>query len=149
MVAKPVYLDVCALCRPYDDQSQIRIQLETNAINLILAYARQGKLSLAVSPAHFLEIENIPEQEERTQLLLLLDGLGKRIDGNMKPARKRAEELVAQGVGISDAAHVAFAELAHADFVSVDDRLLKKLRQLSLSNWHGSPTFYCDKEQLK
>lgn len=29
---RPVYLDVCASCRPFDDQSQIRIHLETDAV---------------------------------------------------------------------------------------------------------------------
>ena len=26
---KRIYLDVCALCRPFDDQHQVRIRLET------------------------------------------------------------------------------------------------------------------------
>ncbi|MDF2953368.1 MAG: hypothetical protein OD816_000613 [Thermodesulfobacterium sp.] len=32
---KLIYLDVCALCRPFDDQSYLRIRMETEAINLI------------------------------------------------------------------------------------------------------------------
>ena len=32
-----VYLDVCALCRPFDDQAHMRIRLETEAVQLILA----------------------------------------------------------------------------------------------------------------
>jgi len=31
----PVYLDVCALSRPFDDQAFLRIRLETEAVNLI------------------------------------------------------------------------------------------------------------------
>jgi len=31
---KQVYLDVCALCRPFDDQQQVRLRLETNAVEL-------------------------------------------------------------------------------------------------------------------
>ena len=34
---KLVYLDVCALNRPLDDQSQMRIRLEADAVSLILS----------------------------------------------------------------------------------------------------------------
>lgn len=34
---KSVYLDVCALSRPFDDQSYLRIRIETEAVNLILS----------------------------------------------------------------------------------------------------------------
>lgn len=60
-----VYLDVCALCRPFDDQRQVRIRLETIAIELILAQVRQGKIELIASPAHKIEIGAINEAEER------------------------------------------------------------------------------------
>jgi hypothetical protein len=50
-----VYLDVCALCRPFDDQSQMRIRLEADAVQLILSHVRGESLALAVSPVHELE----------------------------------------------------------------------------------------------
>ena len=37
-----VYLDVCALSRPFDDQSFLRIRLETEAVNLILSKVHKG-----------------------------------------------------------------------------------------------------------
>jgi hypothetical protein len=43
-----VYLDVCALSRPFDDQSQMRIRLETDAVQLILSHIRSGSLTLIV-----------------------------------------------------------------------------------------------------
>jgi len=33
---KRLYLDVCTLCRPFDDQNMMRIRLETDAFYLIL-----------------------------------------------------------------------------------------------------------------
>ena len=33
---KSIYMDVCALSRPFDDQRYPRIRLETEAVNLIL-----------------------------------------------------------------------------------------------------------------
>ena len=40
-MVKSVYLDVCALCRPFDDQSYLRIKMETEAVNLILAKVKK------------------------------------------------------------------------------------------------------------
>jgi len=33
MLVMTVYLDVCALCRSFDDQSFLRVRLETEAVN--------------------------------------------------------------------------------------------------------------------
>lgn len=118
-----VYLDVCALCRPFDDQQQVRIRLETAAVELILAYIRQTRLQLIVSPVHDAEIEAIADREEGKQLVLLLKQLGIRVSFDLSAARQRAEQLTQQGLGVADAAHLAFAEQAQADFVTVDDRL--------------------------
>jgi predicted nucleic acid-binding protein len=52
-------------------------------------------------------------------------------------------------MGVADAAHVAFTEYAGADFVTVDDRLLKQYQRLGLKVWSGSPLAYCDKESFK
>ena len=147
--SKFIYLDVCVMSRPFDDQSQMRIQLETNAVNLIFTHVRQNQFTLVASPVHEAEIQVIPDQEERTQLLSLIRTLGKTCQVNLQAARKRAEYFTQQGVGVADAAHVAFAEQAHADFISVDDRLLKKCRYLTLAIWFGTPVAYCDKESLR
>ena len=146
---KRIYVDVCTLCRPFDDQQQVRIRLETSAVELILAHVRQVELMLVVSPFHYLEIEAITVLEERKQLLLLLKQEGNQIEIDLPTARQRAEHWVARGLGVADAAHLAFAEEAQADFVTVDDRLLKQCRRLKLVVWCGTPQAYCDKESLQ
>jgi hypothetical protein len=148
MATRKVYLDVCVLSRPFDDQQQTRIHLETTAFELILAHIRAGGLQIIVSPVHEAEITAIPDAQERQHLLLLLDETGSHIDFDLPRIRQRAEELAAGGMGVADAAHVAFAEYAAADFVTVDDRLLKKCRSLGIQVWYGSPQAYCDKENL-
>ena len=75
-----IYLDVCALCRPFDDQQQIRIRLESSAVELILAHVRQKEVALIVSPVHHREIEAITDLEERKQLLLLLEEFGSQLE---------------------------------------------------------------------
>lgn len=44
VVFRQVYLNVCALNRPLDDQSQMRIQLKTDAVLLILSYVKAAGL---------------------------------------------------------------------------------------------------------
>ena len=54
-----VYLDVCALCRPYDDQSYMRIKLETIAVQLIFSAIDQNMYDLVYSSVHVKEISAI------------------------------------------------------------------------------------------
>lgn len=146
---KLAYLDVCALSRPFDDQSQMRIRLETNAVNLILAHVRQDKLTMIISPVHEAEIQIIPDREERTQLQILLSDFGRMPQVDLRIIRQRAELFSSRGIGTADAAHIAFAEQALADFVSVDDRFLKRMARFTLPIWIGSPLAYCEKENLR
>ena len=147
-VIKRVYLDVCALCRPFDDQDQIRIRLETDAVQLVLSHIREGKIHLVASPAHQVEIAATADAEERIQVETLLEHFAYAIDFDLRQGRERAEELVTQGWGPADAAHIAFAELARADFVTCDDRLLRLTRRSKLHIWSGTPMQYCEKEGL-
>jgi hypothetical protein len=38
-----IYLDVSCLNRPFDDQSQVRVRLEAEAITMILEECEQGE----------------------------------------------------------------------------------------------------------
>lgn len=146
---KTIYLDVCALCRPYDDQSFLRIHLETVAVQLILEAVQAEYYSLARSPVHKQEIEAIPNRLERIELLMLLEESSFMPSFESNQVRMRAENFVSFGLGVADAAHLAFAESAKADFISCDDKLLKNCAQLNLDIWTGSPILFCEKEYLK
>jgi predicted nucleic acid-binding protein len=148
-ISKQVYLDVCALCRPFDDQQQMRIRLETAAVELIIANIRPVEFELIISPVHEAEIEAITDAEEGQQLKLLLEQLGTRLNFDLAAARQRAEQLTQQGLGAADAAHLAFAEQAGADFVTVDDRLLRQCHRVKPTVWYGTPPAYCEKENLR
>ena len=144
-----VYLDVCALNRPLDDQSQMRIRLEADAVSLILGHVRSLSLALAVSPAHHVEVAANPDPSRRSHVQLLLQDLGSQIVFDRATSRRRAEELVNLGMGAADAAHVALAEQVGCDFVTCDDRLLRQCRRIGIAIWFGTPTAYCDKEDLE
>jgi predicted nucleic acid-binding protein len=146
--SKSIYLDVCALSRPFDEQIQPRIRIETEAVQLILSHVRRGDLKLVVSAVHVVEINAIKDTEERSALLALIDRLGRRPRLELAKARQRAEELTDRKIGVADAAHLAVAEQAEADFITVDDRLVKRARRAELKIWVGSPLQYCEREEL-
>ncbi len=123
---KRIYLDVCALSRPFDDQAFLRIRLETEAVNLILSKIKAGRYKLVVSPVHREEIEAISYTFERIELQARLATLGQSIKADMAAIRRRAEDLTDLSFGVADAAHVAFAEQCRAEFVSCDDALIRK-----------------------
>ena len=148
-MTKRIYLDVCALSRPFDDQTQIRIRLETDAVQLILSHVRSGNLTLVISPVHDAELGAIDDLAEREQLLSTLRQIGHRVAFDLKQARNRAEQLTQQRLGPADAAHLAFAEDARADFITCDDRLLRQCQRVRPGVWFGTPIAFCDKENLQ
>ena len=66
---KSVYLDVCTFCRPYDDQSLMRIRLETDALYLILQHVQNSRYTMIVSPVHVREVDAIEEPHERLEVM--------------------------------------------------------------------------------
>ena len=119
-----IYLDVCCLNRPFDDHSQERIRLESEAVITILG--RSKTLTLLTSEIVDLEISKIPD-EDRKQKVRLLSSISKMnivIDDEII---SRAKELNKMGFKSFDAFHLACAEKGQADaLLTTDDHLLKK-----------------------
>ncbi|KAF1082743.1 MAG: hypothetical protein GQF41_0510 [Candidatus Rifleibacterium amylolyticum] len=97
-----IYLDVCTICRPYDDQSYLRIRLETDAYYLILNYVKSSRFVLMVSPVHYYELKSIENDQERISALSILGNLGVHINCDRQLAKQRTEELIAKGFGLGD-----------------------------------------------
>ena len=146
---KSIYLDVCVLSRPFDDQSLLRIRLETEAANLILSKVKNEEYRLVVSPIHWEEIKAISGNFERIELQERLQALGEFVTVDLAAARNRAEELYDLKFGVADAAHFAFAEQCGAEFISCDDSLLKKCLRHNIKVWCGTPVAFCEKEGLR
>lgn len=146
---KKLYLDVCTLCRPFDDQNVMRIRLETDALYLILENIRNETYEMVVSPVHFREIEAIEDIHERLELIALLNKFGVKSSCDLLKTRKRAEQLYSLKFGIADAAHLAFAEETSDFFISCDDTLLKKCSKTKVNVLTMSPVEFCIKEDLK
>lgn len=143
---KMLYIDVCALCRPFDDQNQLRIRLETDAVFLILRRIEMGLYRAVVSPVHHSEISAIREASERLEMESLLNRLDRSCECDLIKARHRAENLINMGFGIADAAHVAFAEQLAEIFITCDDKLLKLCTQTVLPIIAVNPLEFIAKE---
>ena len=63
-----IYLDVCCLNRPFDDQTQSRIRLETEAITSILTRCQNRDWELISSTALSSEIAQTPSPTRREQV---------------------------------------------------------------------------------
>lgn len=121
-----IYLDVCCLNRPFDDQTQDRIHLEAEAILSILNHSRTAGWSVIGSDAIDYEISKMPDNDKR----LMVRILSTMHDAHVKAdagVEKRALELKSMGLRPLDALHVACAEKAKAEiFLTTDDNLLSK-----------------------
>lgn len=146
---KKVYLDVCTLCRPFDNQTVMRVCLETNAYYLILQAIQDSKYEMIVSPVHIEEINAITDAQAQGEISALLTQLGTGAQYNLVATRARAEYLYAKKFGIADAAHVAFAETTSDFFISCDDRLLKKCKRESVAVEAMNPVEFVLFEDLR
>jgi predicted nucleic acid-binding protein len=121
-----VYLDICALKRPFDDARSERIRREAEAVARIFERVDNGSIQLVASPAHRFENDRNPREDRRLATALWLQRADRFVDAS-PDIEERARLLAAFGFGPLDALHLALAEKAEARwFVTTDDRLLRR-----------------------
>ncbi len=123
-----LYLDNSVLNRPFDDQHQPRIWLETLALSAILQMAEANDVILVKSPIHFLENNRSPLAIRRQWVgrCLALATTEVKLSESI---RNRACVLESNGLKSLDALHAACAEAGAAShFLTCDDRLVKRYR---------------------
>jgi hypothetical protein len=124
LVASLVYLDLCCLKRPFDDQRSARVQLETAAVADLIARAERGEIRLVRSPAHTFENDRNPREDRRLATAAWLDGASVEV-ALTEGAAARARELGDLGFAPLDALHAAFAEASGAVWLATtDDRMI-------------------------
>jgi predicted nucleic acid-binding protein len=124
-----IYLDVCCLNRPFDDQTQERIRLEAEAVRLILERCQSGEWQLLGSEVIDEELEQTPIEDRKEQMKLCVSSATIKINGT-ELLRNRAIEIVRLGFKAFDASHIAFAEAGNADvLITTDDRMLRLARR--------------------
>jgi predicted nucleic acid-binding protein len=128
-----LYLDTSVLNRPFDDQSQVKVFLETQAMLLILQMIASQQVELVTS--NVLEYENSRNSDaDRARAVTLYLQLASFRRVADKAIRRRALELEQNGVKAVDALHVACAEASNSNFfLTCDKRLINRCQALSLN----------------
>lgn len=121
-----IYLDLCCLNRPFDDQHQPRVRLESEAVLGIVQLARLGELTLIGSEALDLESSRNPDTDRRRKVEAFLSAATSRVTVGAGE-RQRGRDLESLGFQPFDALHIACAESAGAEvLLTTDDRFRKQ-----------------------
>ncbi len=121
-----IYLDLCCFNRPFDDQEQLLIRLQTEAKLFVQEGIRKGDHALVWSAVLDLENSANPDAERRKAIQAWRSLASVDVD---TPARVEAlaAEFSSRGVKAMDALHVASAIEAGATwFLTTDRALLRK-----------------------
>ena len=123
-----VYLDNCSFNRPFDDQSQIRIYLETQAKLYIQKLIQDGSLLLAFSYISRYENWNSPHLNNKITIDKFFDNAKTFIDIDKADIiESKADKIMKCGVKAKDALHISCAIEASCDyFITTDDGILRK-----------------------
>lgn len=111
--------------RPFDDQSDLRVRLESEAIKVILLLCEQKEWHLVSSKVVEFEIAHTPDQMRRKKLESINSLSNSFVEINEFIA-SRAKEFENLGLQAFDAMHLACAENKADVFLTTDDKFLKQ-----------------------
>lgn len=123
-----IYLDTSVYNRPFDDQSQPRIWLESLAFTVIMGLREAGKIKIVKSEVSDFENSRnpLPVRKRWISHYLSLAYFSQNLNPEIL---KRAQELEKQGIDPIDALHLASAEEAQAEyFITCDDAIIRKYK---------------------
>ncbi len=126
------YMDTCFLNRPFDDQSDDRVRLETEALKIVLGHVDRGQWTLLGSGVLDLEVIRTPDPRRREALQELL---ARAVTEYVEPGEQTAalaRRIQTRGIAGFDALHLACAADARADvFLTTDDRLVRRASRMT------------------
>lgn len=122
-----IYLDNCCFNRPFDDQKQIRIRIETEAKLFIQGQILAGKFPLAWS--YILDYENAANPfPERKETIANWEKRAAVDTGETKTLLDLARKLNTNGIKAKDSLHIASSIVMQCDyFITTDLFLIRKL----------------------
>ena len=121
-----VYLDTCAIQRPLDTRSHVRISIEAEAVIGIISACEAGSIRLVSSEALEFEVSRtpVPARREYAREVLRLASAHVKLDSSILAHARR---LTNQGIKPLDALHLACADASGArSLCTCDDRFLRK-----------------------
>ena len=124
-----IYLDVCCLNRPFDDQTQEKIHLESEAILIILSNIASQQWELVGSDVIDFEISKIPDMERRKKVEFLAQKILKKQPITTELIQ-RAKIISQKDIKALDALHIASAEFLQSEYmITTDNDIVKKYQK--------------------
>ena len=121
-----VYLDNCVYNRPFDDQNDILIRLESEAKLFIQEQIKDKRIDLIWSSVNGYENNDNPSPEKRERIITWKD-IAVRQCGLNEAILKKALELESLNLRAKDALHIAAAIYSQCDcFITTDKKILNK-----------------------
>lgn len=132
-----IYMDNCCFNRPFDDQSQLRIKLETEAKTRIQEYVLKQEIMLVWS--YMLDYENdMNPFEERRSSIQTWEELAEIVVEENADITKISDKLFKIGLRAKDSIHISCAIDAGCDyFLTTDDKILSRnnlVREIEISD---------------
>ena len=130
-----IYLDHCTYNRPFDNQNNIKNQLETSAKLYIQEQIKQGKYELVWSYMSDFENNNNPNIENR-KTIQLWENIAKYKCKSSENILILGNEIEEKGIRANDALHIACAiESKCKYFITTDTTLInKKIAEILIIN---------------
>ena len=126
-----IYLDICAIQRPLDDLSNLRVRLEADIVAGVIERVERGEAVLVASAAHEIETQRNPYPRRRAHAEAVL-ALARVHADITEAVAARAASYETGGLRRLDALHLACAVEAASDlFCTTDDRLLRRAAALN------------------
>ena len=121
-----IYLDNCCYNRPFDDQTQERIHLESEAILTILKRGQLNVYEIVGSEMLELEMERMGDETKKRKV--------KELYQDTDEIKKRSEDIMKiSKIRTFDSLHIAAAESANADvLLTTDDKMSSMASKLEL-----------------
>ena len=120
-------MDTCLYNRPFDDQTQPRIWLETMAFTMILQMIESEQVDLVTSSVVGFENSKNPFPERKGWVNDCLKLSEQKVILDMSLQQRALELGGQQGIKPIDALHLACGESGQADFfLTCDDRVIKR-----------------------
>ena len=125
-----IYLDNCCYNRPFDEQTQLKVRLETItklAVQLLMA---TRVVEYVWSKTLDYEISFNPFPKRRATIMWWKEWAAEYVETTEEIIR-RGEEIERFGIKPKDALHLASAEKAHCDmFLTTDKGIFEKISTL-------------------
>jgi predicted nucleic acid-binding protein len=128
-----VYLDNCSYNRPFDDQSQVKVALETEAKRYIQQLIVEKTIDLTYSYVNRFENDDNPHTARQNSIKEFFKNAVVYIDSNhAEKAEKIAASIMKSGVKPKDALHLACAIEGCCDYFITTDKPLLKYQSQSI-----------------